>query len=70
MEDFTRAQQLLDQQLQINWPEQLKGILKDAHPSHPKLLGRMSKSKPPCLVLAILSTSFQAAGCKAANVLP
>jgi hypothetical protein len=41
LEDFSRAQQLLDQQLQINWPEQLKRILKDVHPSHPGLLGRM-----------------------------
>ena len=41
VEDFARAQQLLDQQLQIQWPQALNGILKDVHPAHPELLGRM-----------------------------
>ncbi len=41
VEDFAAAQQLLDQQLQVNWPEVLNGILKDVHPAHPELLGRM-----------------------------
>jgi hypothetical protein len=41
VEDFARAQQLLDQQLQVNWPELLTGLLKQVHPSHPELLGRM-----------------------------
>jgi hypothetical protein len=41
VEDFPTAQQLLDQQLQVHWPEVLDGILKDVHPSHPELLGRM-----------------------------
>jgi hypothetical protein len=42
VEDFARAQQLLDQQLQVHWPELLKGLLKEVHPSHPEILG----SKP------------------------
>jgi hypothetical protein len=41
VEDFAAAQQLLDKQLQVHWPEVLNGILKDVHPSHPELLGRM-----------------------------
>jgi hypothetical protein len=41
VEDFTRAQELLDQQLQVHWPTILKDILKEVHPSHPELLGRM-----------------------------
>jgi hypothetical protein len=41
VEDFARAQQLLDQQLTVHWPELLKGILKEVHPSHPELLGRL-----------------------------
>jgi hypothetical protein len=40
VEDFARAQQLLDQQLQVHWPDVLNAILKDVHPSHPELLGR------------------------------
>jgi hypothetical protein len=41
VEDFPRAQQLLDQQLQVNWPTLLNGILKEVHPSHLELLGHM-----------------------------
>ena len=41
MEDFTRAQQLLDEQLQVHWPGVLNGLLKEVHPAHPELLGRM-----------------------------
>jgi hypothetical protein len=41
VEDFATAQRFLDQQLQVNWPEVLNGILKDVHPSHPELLGCM-----------------------------
>jgi hypothetical protein len=41
VEDFATAQRLLDQQLQVHWPEVLDGILKDVHPSHPELLARM-----------------------------
>jgi hypothetical protein len=41
VEDFARAQQLLDQQLQVHWPELLGGILKELHPSHLQLLGRV-----------------------------
>jgi hypothetical protein len=40
VEDFARAQELFDQQLQVHWPEVLGGILKEVHPSHPDLLGR------------------------------
>jgi hypothetical protein len=41
VEDFAQAQQLLDQQLQVHWPEVLNGLLKEVHPAHPELLGRM-----------------------------
>jgi hypothetical protein len=41
VEDFGRAQELLDQQLQVHWPTLLDGIVKDVHPAHPELLGRM-----------------------------
>jgi hypothetical protein len=41
VEDFARAQQLLNQQLQVDWPEVLNGILKEVHPSHADLLGKM-----------------------------
>jgi hypothetical protein len=41
VEDFPRAQQLLDQQLQVQWPELLDDILHQVHPSHPELLGCM-----------------------------
>jgi hypothetical protein len=41
VEDFARAQELLDQQLQTQWPEVLGGLLHEVHPSHPELLGRM-----------------------------
>jgi hypothetical protein len=41
VEDFAIAQRLLDQQLQVHWPEVLDAILKDVHPSHPELVGRM-----------------------------
>lgn len=41
VEDFVRAQQLLDQQLETNWAEVLGGILKEVHPSHPEILGCM-----------------------------
>jgi hypothetical protein len=40
VEDFARAQQLLDQQLQVHWPALLNGLLKEVHPAHPDLLGR------------------------------
>ncbi len=41
VEDFARAQQLLDQQLQVHWPQLLNGFLKEVHPAHPELLGRL-----------------------------
>lgn len=39
VEDFALAQQLLDQQLQVHWPELLNGLLKEVHPCHPEILG-------------------------------
>ena len=41
VEDFERAQQLLNEQVQVNWPEQLNRILKQVHPAHPEILGRL-----------------------------
>jgi hypothetical protein len=41
VEDFARAQQFLDQQLQVNWPTLLNAILQEVHPAHPDILGRM-----------------------------
>jgi hypothetical protein len=41
IEDWARAQQLLDEQLQTDWASELNALQKQVHPSHPKLLGRM-----------------------------
>jgi hypothetical protein len=41
VEDFARAQELLDEQLRVHWPTLLDGILREVHPAHPELLGRM-----------------------------
>lgn len=41
VEDFARAQTLLDQQLQTPWPQALQEILQAVHPAHPQLLGRV-----------------------------
>src|SRR5207248_509357 len=35
VENLSRAQQLLDAQLQVNWPEQLEAIRRLIHPAHP-----------------------------------
>jgi hypothetical protein len=42
VEDFAKAQALLDQQLQTPWPKQLSELLQAVHPSHPQLLGRFA----------------------------
>jgi hypothetical protein len=39
--DIAKAQTLLDQQLQADWPKLLAGILGDIHPAHPEILGRL-----------------------------
>ena len=41
VEDWQRAQQLLDQQLQTNWPTMLQDMLQRIHPLHPRHLGRL-----------------------------
>lgn len=42
IEDFARAQALLDSQLQTEWPNALNAILQQVHPAHPEILGRLS----------------------------
>ena len=39
--DWTRAQELLDEQLQTNWPALLDGLQQQVHPLHPGHLGRL-----------------------------
>jgi hypothetical protein len=39
--DLPRAQQLLDAQLQENWPQRLEALRRLIHPSHPDILGRV-----------------------------
>lgn len=41
VEDFAKAQLLLDQQLRQPWPRRLNEILRALHPAHPALLGRL-----------------------------
>ena len=41
VDDLPRAQQLLDGQLQENWPQRLEEIRRLIHPSHPEILGRL-----------------------------
>jgi len=41
VEDFAKAQALLDRQLRESWPQRLGDILRQIHPAHPKLLGRL-----------------------------
>jgi hypothetical protein len=41
VEDWQRAQQLLDQQLRTNWPRLLDALQRQAHPLHPGHLGRL-----------------------------
>lgn len=40
VEDLARAQQLLDAQQRVNWPELLNEVRALVHPSHPQLLGK------------------------------
>ena len=39
--DLPRAQQLLDAQLQENWPQRLEALRQLLHPAHPDILGRV-----------------------------
>ncbi len=41
IEDFGHAQKLLDRQLRTDWPKALNAILRDIHPAHPGILGRL-----------------------------
>lgn len=41
VEDWQRAQQLFDQQLQTHWPTVLDELQRQVHPLHPQHLGRM-----------------------------
>jgi hypothetical protein len=41
IEDWSRAQQLLDEQLQTDWVAELDALKKQVFPLHPRLLGRM-----------------------------
>jgi hypothetical protein len=41
IEDFAKAQALLDRQLREPWPRRLGEILQRIHPAHPDLLGRL-----------------------------
>ena len=41
MEDFAKAQALLDAQLRTDWPKTLDAIVGTIHPAHPHLLGRL-----------------------------
>ena len=41
VDDLPRAQQLLDAQLQENWPERLAAIRRLIHPCHPDILGQI-----------------------------
>lgn len=40
VEDFARAQSLLDDQLRVNWPTLLDEVRGRVHPAHPDLLGK------------------------------
>ena len=41
VEDWQRAQQLLEEQVQTDWARELDVLRKQVHPSHPRLLGPM-----------------------------
>lgn len=41
VEDFVKAQALLDRQVRTSWPKTLEGIARTIHPAHPQLLGRL-----------------------------
>lgn len=41
VEDWTRAQQLLDEQLRTNWVNELNALQEQVHPLHPGHLGRL-----------------------------
>jgi hypothetical protein len=41
VEDFAKAQALLDQQVRTPWPQRLDELTRQVHPAHPRLLGRL-----------------------------
>jgi hypothetical protein len=41
VEDWKRAQQLLDAQLRTNWVEEFDALVRQVHPLHPRHLGRL-----------------------------
>jgi hypothetical protein len=41
VEDFAKAQGLLDRQLRTPWPKRLHEIVRTIHPAHPQLLGQL-----------------------------
>jgi hypothetical protein len=42
VEDWQRAQQLMDEQLQTPWPSVLDAYQREVHPLHPEFLGKLS----------------------------
>jgi hypothetical protein len=40
LEDFAKAQALMDEQLRTDWPKTLDQIVRTIHPAHPQVLGR------------------------------
>jgi hypothetical protein len=42
VENWQRARQLLDEQLQTNWPSVLDAYQREVHPLHPEFLGQLS----------------------------
>lgn len=43
IEDLSKAQKLLDQQLQTDWPKLLNGLLQECHPLHRRICGPISQ---------------------------
>jgi hypothetical protein len=42
VEDWQRAQELMDEQLQTNWPSMLDAYQQSVHPLHPEFLGKLA----------------------------
>ena len=45
VENWQRAQALMDEQLQTNWPSVLDAYQQEVHPLHPEFLGRLSNMR-------------------------